>query len=414
MEDEEGKCFNCKQSLKNEICLFDNNTYHKYCCGYCKHSWTKPAKPVRRNTLITKEKTPPPQLVVAPERSPSPTLPTPRLEKAKSNPRKLSFTQLDSFICTDSLFVKCFTCKQPFVGQKFLSSKVGSFNCFNCHAINGPKCYMCARLFEETDIVYKDDEKHSCCESCINIYHETKNKVKSKVGALFGLKKRKDSVFGESGGRRKDSIFGIVEESESFEESSERGRSDEGSGQTSPSATATAAAANFNKITNGIIQKIEKRCYACAQNIDVLRYITYKAKEYHDRCFQCYKCRKSLANQLFYEEASGLACDECKNVQKCAMCQEKFESGAAIYLDDTDDGSSKYCEKCFSKKMVKTCGRCLNAIELNQDCLTYGGKTFHQDCFRCEKCAHKIMPGEQIFKGSNNDDVFCNICAVLG
>ena len=175
--DSQSQCFTCSKALDNEVCLFDNQSYHKYCCGFCKHSWAPAAKlAARRPTLVEVEDLG--QSSTEVNREPSPP-PCPRPVRSGSNPRKLSFLQITSFEATNDSF-KCFTCSKPIQGPKFLSKKLGEFDCFICHSLNGPKCFMCGKLFDVAELVYKDDEENKCCQVCIGEYHEKKKSLAYK------------------------------------------------------------------------------------------------------------------------------------------------------------------------------------------------------------------------------------------
>jgi hypothetical protein len=392
-------CYTCRKELDNEICLFENNSYHKYCCGFCKHTSTQPARVQRRPTLITKEETPPPQKINS--RTPSPTIPTPKLVKAKSNPRKLSFAQLTSFESSNEFMIICFTCEKPINGQKFLSSKVGSFDCSNCHALNGPKCNLCKKLFDEAEIVYKDDYNNKLCEICIQVENENK-KVE--------LKKRNSFTSNKP----------LLTPKTLFR------------------SKVNAVLAFKNKSKNRLETSIDedeselRRCYACTSKINIAdsNFLTYKGNDYHYNCFRCIKCLKLIAGQIFYEEKDenlglGLVCTECKTVQKCSLCLKFFSNLERIYSDtdaieplnknnNYNDNKVLYCEICFEKKFGKSCSKCLQHIDFDQSSLVYDGHNFHVDCFICSKCSIKIMPDEQFYKGNNYHQIFCRKCSVLG
>ena len=385
-------CYSCKKELGNEICLYENNAYHKHCCTYCKHTCAQPARVQRRPTLVTKEETPPPQKIRT--RSPSPTLPTPKLNKVKSNPRKLSFAQITSFESSNEFLIKCFTCENLIIGQKFLSTKVGSFDCANCHALNGPKCNLCKKLFDETEIVYKDDNNNKLCEICIKLHNENKQETFKKRNSLqlSGPKNFSNNLF-----RTKLSAVLAFKNLKQYQSESSIDENE----------------TEF------------RRCFGCTSKIDAdSKSLTYKGNDYHERCFTCAKCSKSIVGQIFYEEndeklGKELVCAECKTVRKCSQCLKSFSNLDRIYkdIDCNEESNNKndiiYCAICYGNKFSKSCSKCLQQIDVNQSSLVYDGLFFHKDCLKCSKCSIKIIPNEKFYKGNNYDRIFCRMCSVI-
>ncbi|XP_057289739.1 four and a half LIM domains protein 2-like [Hydractinia symbiolongicarpus] len=98
--------------------------------------------------------------------------------------------------------------------------------------------------------------------------------------------------------------------------------------------------------------------------------VTFEKKPYHPECFICHQCRKQL-------------------------------SGDEIYQHE----GNNYDAECYSKFHARICGKCEQTLaDPNITYVTYGGQTFHPDCFTCQSC-NKTLAGKSIYKheGHNYD-----------
>ncbi|XP_070615545.1 filamin-binding LIM protein 1 [Erythrolamprus reginae] len=137
-------------------------------------------------------------------------------------------------------------------------------------------------------------------------------------------------------------------------------------------------------------------------------------KQYHVKCFTCRACHSSLAGQSYYQKEGRPLCVACyqTTLEKCDACQAFILSeivwavGKGYHPEcftcvacsqqigsdafAVDDDQRALCLPDFYRKFAPTCGVCEERI-IPQDgrdayrieCL---GRSFHEDCYRCEKC----------------------------
>lgn len=98
------------------------------------------------------------------------------------------------------------------------------------------------------------------------------------------------------------------------------------------------------------------RCQRCGEEfLDGQSIALYHYELYHQRCFYCVQCRKSLINQGFFRHEDG--CLYCLTCQidlgpHCSICDEPFATGDIL------------CQ--------------------------FDGKPYHQNCFQCHRCRQTI------------------------
>nr|XP_033777096.1 filamin-binding LIM protein 1 isoform X2 [Geotrypetes seraphini] len=137
-------------------------------------------------------------------------------------------------------------------------------------------------------------------------------------------------------------------------------------------------------------------------------------KQYHADCFTCRTCNRQLVGQLYYQKDGRPVCDPCykATLEKCASCQEVIlekivrAMGSGYHpgcftcvvchrriADErfaVDDQNEVYCTQDYYRKYASVCSVCHNPIipvDGNNfykiECL---GQSFHENCYRCEKC----------------------------
>ncbi|XP_038822729.1 four and a half LIM domains protein 3-like isoform X2 [Salvelinus namaycush] len=114
-------------------------------------------------------------------------------------------------------------------------------------------------------------------------------------------------------------------------------------------------------------------CQKCKELIaHNARELFYEDRHYHEHCFRCFRCDRSLADEPFTSQEEALLCNDCYRNEfssKCVACDKTVMPG--------------------SKK------------------LEYGGSAWHEDCFVCHGCEKPI--GGQSFI-PDKDDYYCVPC----
>jgi len=119
--------------------------------------------------------------------------------------------------------------------------------------------------------------------------------------------------------------------------------------------------------------KITKRCFRCRKNfLPDTHYTEFNGKYYHELCFTCSSCNKSMVNKKIYPNNNQLLCEMCyeMTLDKCALCGKIINNGHIIIFQD---------------------------------------KKYHDTCMRCAKCKGDI--GGKICFSKNKDGSFiCRYC----
>lgn len=138
---------------------------------------------------------------------------------------------------------------------------------------------------------------------------------------------------------------------------------------------------------------------------------------YHDNCFNCVICNKSLINKTFklvnnnalyciedYYNNFGLKCCECNKTIKgkyiklgnhyyhdacycCYDCHTPFGKNACYTMNVNENGkitSRNFCEKHYRLRNIRTCKKCNKPII--GDCVKYKTDSYHNECFTCCIC----------------------------
>jgi hypothetical protein len=486
----DGDCFTCKRPLGTEVCIFDCKYYHKSCCQFCKnHNKTKSREPLARRPIepiFTKEKTPSeaiPELKIEEPKRPT---------KVKSTPGRLNFAKFEILANMD---VKCYTCKLTIYGQRFLSKKIGQFNCLDCHVKLAPKCHMCKITFETGQSVFKDEHQNKYCEKCINIHYDESKKQKleeqlqkkhpnrqqsdvdgssdqinnneqqfqrqesentndimilqqnlqtqtsyinSNNGSSNNIKisTLQEKQSGENSNfsfgyliKQQPQVAKVAKKSKSKSKSKSPIKSPHNSSPSSPVMSPKTKTKRFkisdtnnynnnnnnnnnkdlniNKSSINITTNIQnsKQCYACSKSFTTTsKVITFKENQYHDKCFACKSCKKSLINQAFHQDKKDpnfFTCDKCNNfnnrLKKCTICYKRLFDWDSFLIDKYQ---KTYCTSCFTQIKNKACVKCLKAFEINQSSTSSLNKELKQLIIQIDKQTKK----------HNNNDIICSFC----
>jgi four and a half LIM domains protein 5 len=118
------------------------------------------------------------------------------------------------------------------------------------------------------------------------------------------------------------------------------------------------------------------KCTKCQQNImNNDSGITFSNKDYHERCFRCDKCAKSLVDSK------------------------------QTFTDKNNNGL--YCEPCFTNNFSPRCYKCSQHIPPSQTGTEYDNKIYHKECFNCARC-RKSIGSKRFYKTGNA--IICETC----
>ncbi|KQL60649.1 four and a half LIM domain protein 3 [Amazona aestiva] len=161
------------------------------------------------------------------------------------------------------------------------------------------------------------------------------------------------------------------------------------------------------------------------------RELYYEDRHYHEHCFRCFRCDRSLADEPFTCQGEELLCNDCycsefsskciaceKTVMPgsrkleyngqtwhehcfiCSSCQQPI--GSRSFIPDKKD---YYCVPCYESKFAPRCTRCKKT--LTKGGVTYRDEPWHKECFVCTGCKTPLA-GQQFT--SQDDNPYCIKC----
>ncbi|KAI2663380.1 Four and a half LIM domains protein 2 [Labeo rohita] len=164
--------------------------------------------------------------------------------------------------------------------------------------------------------------------------------------------------------------------------------------------------------------------------------LSYKDRHWHDDCFHCFKCHRSLVDKPFSTKDEQLLCTECYSNEysskcfeckktimpgsrkmehkgnswhetcfTCQRCQQPIGTKSFIPKDN-----SNYCVACYEKQFALQCVHCKKPITTGG--VTYHDQPWHKDCFLCTGClgGSKYISFEE--RQWHNDCFNCKKCLV--
>ncbi|KAK1153036.1 four and a half LIM domains protein 3-like isoform X1 [Acipenser oxyrinchus oxyrinchus] len=161
------------------------------------------------------------------------------------------------------------------------------------------------------------------------------------------------------------------------------------------------------------------------------RELFYEDRHYHEHCFRCFRCDRSLADEPFTSQEEELLCNDCycnEFSSKCVACDEtvmpgsrkleysgstwhescficnscKQPIGSKAFIPDKED---HYCVPCYENKFAPRCTQCKKALAKGG--VTYRDEPWHKECFVCTGC--KTQLAGQPFT-SREDSPYCLKC----
>lgn len=136
----------------------------------------------------------------------------------------------------------------------------------------------------------------------------------------------------------------------------------------------------------------------------------YEDRFYHEHCFRCSRCERSLADEPFTSQDLGLVCSDCycnDFSSKCVSCDKTVMPGSRMLQYDGStwhedcftchgcqkpigaeafipDKNNYYCVPCHEGRFAPQCSHCKKA--LTKGGVTYRDQVWHKDCFLCGGC----------------------------
>jgi len=173
-------------------------------------------------------------------------------------------------------------------------------------------------------------------------------------------------------------------------------------------------------------------CFECKKPIGPdYKDLSYKDKHWHEFCFKCCECQKSLVNQPFAHKDNEIFCSDCHDelfAARCDGCKKPFKGGMKKFeykgtqwheecfvcnvckepiknKSFIPRGDEVVCIPCFENKYAQRCAKC-NGV-LTKGGVAYKDIPWHRECFTCSKCG-KNLAGEKFT--SRDDKPFCADC----
>ncbi|KAJ7999455.1 hypothetical protein DPEC_G00194610 [Dallia pectoralis] len=144
-------------------------------------------------------------------------------------------------------------------------------------------------------------------------------------------------------------------------------------------------------------------------------------RTYHAACFQCRQCHIPLAGKMYYNKAGIPLCEDCyqASLELCWACGEVIMEQVIRALERVYHPTCFICSTCsrqigeqrfaqgevgevyclqdYYRKYAPLCSACQQLIIPREDgtdsytveCL---GRSFHEDCYRCEVCSTQLSP----------------------
>ncbi|XP_056335347.1 four and a half LIM domains protein 3b [Danio aesculapii] len=173
-------------------------------------------------------------------------------------------------------------------------------------------------------------------------------------------------------------------------------------------------------------------CHECKELIEHnSRELYHENRHYHEQCFRCSRCSRSLAEESFTCQEDALVCNECycnefssncvacgKTVMPgskrleyegcvwheecfvCCGCEQPI--GAQSFIPDKDE---YYCVPCYEGRFAPRCAHCKQTLV--QGGVTYRDEPWHKECFLCTGC--KVQLAGQPFT-TQGEDPYCVKC----
>jgi len=139
-------------------------------------------------------------------------------------------------------------------------------------------------------------------------------------------------------------------------------------------------------------------CHKCNNKIEA-DYVVAQGRNYHLNHFTCYACGTQLSG-AFFEHSGQPHCQNCAgNLLPCSRCHKGI-TGQYIIQD-----GKPYHKDCSEHWVCAKCGR-----DVEDTVTTALGKHWHKNCFSCHQCGTQL--GNSFVNKDNRPT--CNNCATKG
>ena len=136
--------------------------------------------------------------------------------------------------------------------------------------------------------------------------------------------------------------------------------------------------------------------------------VTFKNEAWHRDCFTCAHCNTQLAGQKFAARNDLPYCAKCFGdlfAKRCTACKAP--------ITGTKQFSKFFIYNIFQKSRKKTCEFLTRHSFLfsgtgGTKFITYDGKHWHSECFKCGFC-EESMAGKGFIQ--DGEDIICPDCA---
>ncbi|XP_007484405.1 four and a half LIM domains protein 5 isoform X2 [Monodelphis domestica] len=179
-------------------------------------------------------------------------------------------------------------------------------------------------------------------------------------------------------------------------------------------------------------QLFSNNCEECKRPIACdSKDLAYKDRHWHEDCFKCGKCNRSLVEKPFAAKDEILLCTDCYSntcSSKCFQCKKIIMPGCRkLELEGNEwhetcficqscekplgteplvtKENKRYCVPCFERKFAPRCKSCKKPI--TAEGITYHEQPWHKECFLCTNC-NKQLFGERFI--SKEEQPYCQDC----
>ncbi|XP_039261106.1 four and a half LIM domains protein 2-like [Styela clava] len=181
--------------------------------------------------------------------------------------------------------------------------------------------------------------------------------------------------------------------------------------------------------------KFAPKCHECGKKFKAgTRRMEYGGLQYHEACFRCATCGRSIGTKSFVKRDGGVHCENCfeSNIaSKCVKCSKPIKTSGVTYRDDayhgkcficagcdvclanekfTSHDDQPFCLKCHVDKFSKKCYKCQKPITGlgGGKMISFEDLGWHVDCFTCRTCSTALEGQGFVML---EDDTFCAGCA---
>ncbi|KAJ6215936.1 hypothetical protein RDWZM_010436 [Blomia tropicalis] len=173
-------------------------------------------------------------------------------------------------------------------------------------------------------------------------------------------------------------------------------------------------------------------CDECQKPIGInCKDLSYKERHWHEKCFVCSECKKTLLQQPFGSKMERIYCGNCFDQlfgTRCAKCSEVFRPGqrkleykgqqwhehcflctkcmapigTKSFVPKNDE---IYCSECYEVKFATRCVKCSEIIMANG--VMFKDEPWHKECFTCNGCKIQLAGSSFLVR---DERAYCRDC----